>query len=109
MSTTELVPEKATIVPPALSDELGMIERAAANPQIDVEKLERMLGMRERLLARQAEIRFNEGMQQVQSMALRVVRDAKNPHTNSRYARLETINKALVPIYTAHGFSLSFG
>lgn len=86
-----------------------VIERAAADPNVDVEKMERLFALQERLLARQAEEDFNNAMSKVQSEIEPIVRDAKNSHTQSAYARLETIHAAIVPIYTRHRFSLKFG
>jgi hypothetical protein len=40
---------------------------------------------------------------------LPIVRDATNRHTDSRYARLETIDRGMRPIYTRHGFAVRFG
>jgi hypothetical protein len=94
---------------PTTSSALTVIERAAKDATIDVEKLERLFALQERLLARQAEESFNAAMKDVQAQELRIVRDASNPSTNSRYARLESLNKAIVPIYTKAGFSISFG
>ena len=37
-----------------------------------------------------------------------IVTDAENDHTQSRYATLAAINKAIVPIYSAEGLSVSF-
>jgi hypothetical protein len=37
-----------------------------------------------------------------------VIRDAPNTQTKSRYAKYESIARLLKPIYTKHGFSLSF-
>lgn len=88
---------------------LAMIERAARDPQVDVAKLERLVALRNQERALIAEQHFNVAMQAVQGASLRIVRDAVNSHSSSRYARLESINKVLVPIYTQHGFSLSFG
>jgi hypothetical protein len=48
-------------------------------------------------------------MADAQSEMLPVVRDAKNSHLGNRYARLETIDAAMRPIYTRHGFSVRFG
>lgn len=88
---------------------LDIIRRAAADPNIDVDKMERLLAMQERVLMRNAEAEFNAAMSLAQGEMPRVQRDAKNPSTNSTYTRLETLNKEAVPIYTKHGFSLSFG
>ena len=88
---------------------IQVIERAASNPSINVENMERLLAMQERIFERNAEIAFNEDMQLVQREMPAIVRDAGNTSTNSRYTRLETLNRRIVPIYTQHGFSLSFG
>jgi hypothetical protein len=88
---------------------LSVIERAASNKDIDVDKMERLLQMQERILAKEAESEFNEAMQTVQAEIPRILRDATNPSTNSKYTRLESLLKIVVPIYTKVGFSLSFG
>lgn len=87
---------------------LTVIERAAGNPSIDVDKFDRLLAMRERVEARQAEHAFVSAMAAVQSELLRVAPDKTNPQTRSEYASEAAIDRALRPIYTAHGFSLSF-
>jgi hypothetical protein len=38
-----------------------------------------------------------------------VVKDRDNPFTKSRYATLENVNTVIRPVYTQHGFSLSYG
>lgn len=86
-----------------------MIERAARDPSVDIDKLERMMAMQERMRLQEAERQFNAAMGQAQAEMPRVLRDATNDHSKSRYARLETISKAITPIITKHGFSLSFG
>lgn len=88
---------------------LSIIARAAADPAVDLDKMERLLAMQERLVARDAELAFNSAMRDVQSKVRYVQKDAKNPSTNSTYTRLETLNKAIVPVATEAGFSLSFG
>jgi len=88
---------------------LATIERAAKDPGVDIDKMERLLAMAERMESRNAEQQFNEAMRQVQEGVPRILRDATNPSTNSKYARLESLLKVVVPIYTAAGFSISFG
>lgn len=87
---------------------LSAILRAAADPKTDVEKIERLMAMHERLKAQQAKEEFNRAMKACQADMKPVFRDAENPHTRSRYARLESIDAAIKPVYTAYGFSLSF-
>lgn len=88
---------------------IRVIERAASNPSIDVEKMERLFALHERILERNAEMAFNEAMSACQREMPRVERDAQNQQTNSWYTKLETLSDAAVPVYTKHGFSLSFG
>ncbi len=88
---------------------ISVIERAALDPNVDIDKMERLLAMQERILDRQAEADFNAAMAAAQAEMLPVVRDAKNDQTNSKYARLEAIAKAIKPITSRHGFAPSFG
>lgn len=87
---------------------LAVIARAAADPTVDVDKMQRLLDMQLRLMERQAEAAYNSAMKAAQDEMLPIARDAENEHTRSKYARLETIDAAIRPIYTRHGFSLSF-
>ena len=87
---------------------LAVISRAAADPQCDIEKMERLLAMHERMGAKQAEQAFNEAMNAAQAETRRVAADANNPQTRSNYATYAALDRALRPVYTAHGFSLSF-
>jgi hypothetical protein len=88
---------------------IQVIERAAANEKIDVEKMERLLAMQERILDRNAEVAFNEAMRAAQEEMPKVLRNKRNDQTNSHYADLEKVNEIIVPVYVKHGFSLSFG
>lgn len=86
-----------------------MIERAAANPAVDIDKMMKLLEMRERVQAEEARKAFNAAMAVAQAEMPQVVRKAKNTQTNSKYATLEAVNDAIQPIITKHGFGLSFG
>lgn len=88
---------------------LQIIERAARDPAVDMDKMERLMAWREREMARSAENAFNAAMQAAQAEMPQVVRDASNEQTKSRYARYETISEAIQPVITKHGFSLSYG
>lgn len=88
---------------------LAVIERAARDPNTDVEKMERLFALHERLLLRDAEAAFNDAMHLAQSQMPQVARDASNETTRSRYTRLETLSAAASPIIAANGFSLSYG
>lgn len=106
---TELATRQDNLPVEAATSILSVIERAARSPDVDVEKMERLFALQERIVAREAETAFNAAMQAAQSEMPRIKRDAENRQTQSLYARLESVNQKVVPIYTKHGFSLSFG
>jgi hypothetical protein len=85
-----------------------MFERLAVNPDVPVDKMERLIAMQERILARDAEQKFNAAMSAAQKGMRPVAADMDNQQTKSRYASYAAIDRALRPIYTAHGFGLSF-
>jgi hypothetical protein len=86
-----------------------MLERVALNPEVSPDKLERLLAIQERVNAKRAEDDFNIAMSAAQSEMGPVSTDASNPQTHSRYATYGKLDRALRPIYTRHGFALSFG
>lgn len=87
---------------------LSMIERAARDPSIDINKLQQLMTMRERVEARSAEREYDAAMTDAQQEMRRVATDALNPQTKSKYASFAALDRALRPIYTKHGFSLSY-
>ncbi|MCC6352795.1 MAG: ERF family protein [Verrucomicrobiae bacterium] len=93
---------------PEVTTIIQVIERAASNPSVDLDKMERLLEMQERILNRNAEAEFNEAMTRAQSEMGRISADANNPQTRSRYASYGQLDRHLRPIYAKHGFSLSF-
>lgn len=87
---------------------LAMIERAARDPAVDIDKMERLMAMRERSLAVGAEQAFNAAMTAAQTEIGRIPANKLNPQTKSMYATYDQLDKVLRPIYTKHGFALSF-
>jgi hypothetical protein len=88
---------------------LTVIARAAADPNTDVDKLERLLAMQERVLAREAEQAFNAALLAAQEEIKPIVKNRQNPETKSKYADLMALADGLDPIMRKHGFSQSFG
>ncbi|WP_448647130.1 ERF family protein [Pseudomonas mohnii] len=88
---------------------LSVIQRAAADPKCDIEKMERLMAMHERMQAKTAETEFNAALSRVQSEMGRIAADATNSQTRSQYATYGKLDSALRPKYTKEGFSLSFG
>lgn len=87
---------------------LSVISRAAADPQTDVEKMERLMVMYERLEAKKAETEFNNAMSRAQTAMRPISANAENKQTRSNYATYGKLDSALRPIYTQEGFALSF-
>lgn len=87
---------------------LAVIERAARDPNVDIDKMERLIAMQERVQSRDAELEFNRAMNAAQAEMRPISANASNPQTRSRYATFDKLDRALRPIYTHHGFSLSF-
>lgn len=88
---------------------MGMLERLARDPSVEVERMEGIMGLFERMDARRADQQFSEALTAAQAEMARIATDANNSQTNSRYATFAAIDRALRPVYTRHGFSLSFG
>lgn len=87
---------------------LSMIERAARDPSVDLDKMERLMRMRKDMLAEEQERAFNLAMKDAQSEMRTIGVDAHNTQTRSKYATYAKLDSVLRPIYTKHGFSLSF-
>ena len=97
---------------------LAIIERAAMNPDVDIDKMERLLAMQERIMERQAKQAFIEAkiamrdvLPEITMRGRIIIRD-KNNQSNiiqeTPFARFEDIHVAIMPILTTHGFDLSF-
>lgn len=87
---------------------ISVIANAARDPATDVAKFEALFRLQREVMRDRAVQEFRRSMAAAQSEMHPVVRSAKNDQTNSKYARLETIDAAIRPIYTRHGFSMSF-
>lgn len=98
---------------PASADQAAMlldvISRAASDPTIDIDKMERLLAMAERVEAQKAEREFNAAMALAQGEMPRIEALGRNSQTNSNFARYPDIDRIVRPIYTRHGFSVTFG
>lgn len=90
---------------------ISMIERVAMSPDVDVEKMERMLDMQERILNRNAMTAFNAAMAKMQSDMPIIDRNsaiAVNGSVRSKFASFDHIMKIVRPILQQYGFAVSF-
>lgn len=108
----EIIELPANQVAPKVLNEgatlINAIAQAATNPNVDVEKMERLWAMHEKIAARDAEQAFNDSMTKAQADMGRISADASNPQTRSQYASYAQMDRYLRPVYTRNGFSLSF-
>lgn len=102
------MPDQLPAIPTHLDSVLNMIARAASDPSVDIGKLESLMAMQERVMARENAQRFNAAMSEAQAEMEPVIKDAANPFLKSKYAKLEAIDKAIRPIYTRHGFGVRY-
>lgn len=106
-----MVPQEPTDSPTRDSVAL-MFERLAANKDVDVDKLQRLIEMQERIMRHNAVSAFNAAFSLMQADIPEIDEHGaiKNREggIQSRYAKNEDIQKVLRPILRKHGFSLSF-
>lgn len=84
------------------------IRELALRPDASVEMLERLINMEEKIIDRNAQAAFYADFVDAQQDMPAIIRDAKNKQTDSVYAKLETINKYLLPHIGKYGFGISF-
>lgn len=107
MSQTAEKKEVAVVEPQeAATNIIQVIERAAMNPDVDIDKMERLLQMQERILDRQAAMAFASAFSEMQPELPEIPKRGKSH--NGKYALWEDINDLIRPILGEHGFGLSF-
>jgi hypothetical protein len=87
---------------------LTLIERVACDPSADVGKMRALLEMHQSLQDRQAVKAFGVAMAKAQQEMEPIRAEASNKQTQSKYASYPALDRVLRPIYTRHGFALSF-
>jgi hypothetical protein len=96
---------------------LSVIARAASDPAVDIDKLERLLAMQERVMERNAKTEFTAAkiamrpdLPEITMKGHIVIKD-KNTGAitqDTPFARFEDIHEAVMPVLTRHGFDLAF-
>jgi len=104
--------DSAVVAQPEVTTILQVIQRAAADPGCDIEKMERLMQMHERFQAKQAEQQYAEALAIMQEELPAIgerggIKD-RNGRVQSTYALWEDINDAIKPVLAKHGFSLTF-
>jgi hypothetical protein len=91
--------------PAALDQQILM---AASDPRVDVAKMRELTELRRQLRMEEAEDIFKHALAEAQREMRPIEADAANDSTKSKYATLYAVDKALRPIYSKHGISVSF-
>lgn len=98
----------APVVAESVSPMISMIERVALDPSASIEKLERMLDMRDRLQAESARAAFNTAFAAASAEFPPIPLNGKGDK-NKPYALLKDIVNLTRPVLSRHGLALSFG
>jgi hypothetical protein len=85
----------------------SMIERAARDPAVDIDKLERLMLMQERAIAREAKASYDAAMADMQPK-LPSIGERGNAAGRYTYALWEDVNAAIKPVLVEYGFALTF-
>ena len=116
MSTAvSISPNGAASPPPTISDGLlSIIERAARDGSVDLDKMDRLLAMRERIDAREAARSFNAAISAAKGEIGNIVKNRKvdfttaKGRTNYRYEDFAEVAKVVDPVLRDHGLSYRF-
>lgn len=97
---------------------LAVIERAARDPNTDVDKMERLFALQERVIERQSKAAFTEAkismrphLPAIDQRGRIIIRDKNNPDKiiqETAFSRFEDIHAAVEPVLIEHGFDLKF-
>lgn len=91
---------------------VDVIAKAASDPNVDIDKMERLLQMQERVQARESEAVFSAALAQMQPHLPHITVKNKIVHSGkviSEYADWPSISAAITPVLSEYGFSLNFG
>ena len=102
------VAELPQVMPAQPDPVLSLIERVATDPNASIEKLERMMAMRDKLQADQARAAFAQAFAAASSEFPMIPLNGRGDK-NKPYALLKDIISGTKPILSKHGLALSFG
>ncbi len=93
---------------------MEVLAMAAADPRVDVQKLQALLDMQFRVEARNAEVEFNAALARLMPRLPSIEKDGvimnkDKTSVRSRFATYERIDAVIRPLLAEEGFSISFG
>jgi len=94
---------------------MDVISRAASDPSVDIDKMERLLAMQERVQERAAKQAFTEAkiamrphLPEITMKGMIVIRKDNKIIQETPFARFEDLHELVMPILSEHGFDLKF-
>lgn len=105
LATVEAQPITRTDEPDSF---LSFLERASKDPSFDVAKFEALMAAKERNDAQERKRIYFEALSALQAELEPIAKSGVNPHTKSKYVRLDDLLTVLRPLLERHGFALSF-
>lgn len=90
---------------------LEVIARAAADPAVNVDKLERLLAIQQTILADQRRTAFMAALSALEADLPQITKQGHvtiNGQLRSKFARIEDVDTAIRPLCKEHGFAFSF-
>ena len=106
VSNSEPIPAQSE-----MSALIHIIERAARDPSVDIDKLQRLVDMQERIVQRNAATAYAAALSAMQPDLPVIVERGRIDIGRGKpqsYALWEDINETIKPVLAKHGFSLSF-
>ncbi len=99
--------QKAIVISERHTDPLSLIA-LALEKGMDPEKMAKLYDLYEHDQQRKAFSAYQTAMNECQAEMPAILKDKENMHTKSRYADLGALIHKVKPVYTKHGFALSF-
>lgn len=102
---------QALTTAPTTQNFLEVISRAAADPSVDLAKMNGLLDVQVRMMAMQAELDFDAAFIRMQDELPRITKDSKISHSGkviAKYASYEKIDEVIRPILKRHGFAIRY-
>lgn len=87
---------------------IHMIERVARDPSVSLDRMERLIQMKEQMTARAARAAYDAAFAPMQESLPIIDERGEHGGTKSTYAKWDDINEAIKPVLAAHGFSIRF-
>jgi hypothetical protein len=85
---------------------LQVIAQAVTDPRLDIEKMERLLAMQQKIMAEDKRTEYFAAMARLVPLLPEIGKHGQSHH--GAYARLEDIDRAIRPVYAEEGFALAF-